>query len=46
VALIPQIILAGVVFKLSGLAEVLSYFSIARWSVQLLGATAHLPGSD
>jgi hypothetical protein len=46
VALIPQIILAGVVFKLSGLAEVLSYFSIARWSVQLLGATAHLPGTD
>jgi ABC-type multidrug transport system ATPase subunit len=45
-ALIPQIILAGIVFKLSGLAEVLSFFSIARWSVQLLGATAHLPGGD
>jgi hypothetical protein len=46
VALIPQIILAGVVFNLSGLAEVPSYLSIARWSIQVLGATAQLPGAD
>jgi len=41
--LIPQIVLAGVIFKLSGLAEVLSFISIAKWSVEVLGATAALP---
>jgi ABC-type multidrug transport system ATPase subunit len=42
--LIPQIILAGVIFKLSGTAEMLSWLSVAKWSVELLGATAGVPG--
>src|SRR3972149_3008852 len=44
--LIPQIIFAGVMFDLSGLSEGISYFSIARWSVEGLGTTAHLEGAQ
>jgi len=44
--LVPQIVFAGVIFELGGVAEVISFLSIAKWSVQLLGATAHLPGGD
>ena len=36
--MIPQIILSGVLFKLSGLTEKLSWFMISRWSVGAYGS--------
>jgi ABC-type multidrug transport system ATPase subunit len=44
--LIPQVIFAGVIFDLSGASRVLSWLVISKWSVQLLGTTAHLPRSE
>jgi len=42
--LIPQIIFAGVIFDLSGVADGLSILSLGRWAVELLGATSGVPG--
>jgi len=44
--LIPQVIFAGVIFDLSGVSRAISWLVISRWSVQALGTTAHLPGSE
>jgi ABC-type multidrug transport system ATPase subunit/pSer/pThr/pTyr-binding forkhead associated (FHA) protein len=44
--LIPQVIFAGVIFDLSGISHVISWLVISKWSVQLLGTTAHLPGGE
>jgi len=44
--LIPQIVFAGVIFELSGVADALSLMSLGRWAVELLGATAGVPGDS
>jgi ABC transport system ATP-binding/permease protein len=41
-ALIPQIILSGVIFKLEGSAKVLSWLAIGRWAMDAYGAIANL----
>jgi ABC transport system ATP-binding/permease protein len=40
IILVPQIILAGVVFELKDSGEVLSYVTISKWSIDTLGTTA------
>ncbi|NJK80720.1 MAG: ABC transporter permease [Chloroflexaceae bacterium] len=40
--LVPQIVLAGLVFPLAGPAEWLSYTMVARWGIESLGTTADL----
>jgi hypothetical protein len=41
-ALIPQILLSGVIFRLEGSAEVLSWFTIGRWAMDAYGAIINL----
>ncbi len=41
-ALIPQILLSGVIFKLEGSAQVLSWFAIGRWAMDAYGAIIDL----
>lgn len=41
-ALIPQILLSGVIFKLEGSAEILSWFTIGRWAMDAYGAIINL----
>lgn len=43
-ALIPQIVLSGVIFKLEGPAEVLSWLAIGRWAMDAYGAIVDLNG--
>jgi ABC-type multidrug transport system ATPase subunit len=43
-ALIPQILFAGLIFKVEGLATPLSWLTISKWSMDALGATADLNG--
>ncbi|NNJ09582.1 FHA domain-containing protein [Chloroflexales bacterium ZM16-3] len=51
-ALIPQILFAGLIFKIEGLATPLSWLTISRWSMDSLGISAdlnslcNLPNSD
>ena len=40
IILVPQIILAGIIFPLSGPSQVLSYITISKWSIDSLGTTA------
>jgi len=40
--LIPQIIFAGMVFELEGMARSVSWFTVSRWALEGLGATANL----
>lgn len=40
--LLPQIVLAGLIFPLQGEAQWLSYPTFTRWSVQAMGTTADL----
>lgn len=40
--LVPQVILAGLIFPLKGPTEVLSYAVVTRWSTDSLGSTADL----
>ncbi|NWJ47276.1 MAG: FHA domain-containing protein [Chloroflexi bacterium] len=42
VILIPQIILAGVIFDLNGPSKALSYATVSRWSLEALGTSADL----
>jgi ABC-type multidrug transport system ATPase subunit/pSer/pThr/pTyr-binding forkhead associated (FHA) protein len=42
IILVPQIILAGVVFSLNGPTKVLSYVTISKWSIDSLGTTSDL----
>jgi ABC transport system ATP-binding/permease protein len=42
IILIPQIILSGAIFNLSGPTKVLSYVTITKWSLDSLGTTADL----
>lgn len=41
-ALIPQIIFAGLIFKIQGLATPLSWLTISRWSMDALGISIDL----
>ncbi|MBK9094222.1 MAG: ATP-binding cassette domain-containing protein [Anaerolineae bacterium] len=41
--LIPQIVFAGVVFKLEGSARFVSWLTFSRWGIEALGATINLP---
>lgn len=43
-ALIPQIMFAGIIFKLNGLMTVVSWLFVTRWAVKALGASDHAPG--
>ena len=43
-ALIPQILFAGTIFDLGGVATVIASAFTARWAVQALGATAGVDG--
>lgn len=39
ILLMPQILFSGIIFKLSGATEVISWFAGCRWSMEGLGAT-------
>ncbi len=41
-ALIPQILFAGLIFKLEGATNVVSWFTASRWSMDALGSVAAL----
>lgn len=40
--LMPQILFSGLLFKLDGATEVISWVAVARWSMECLGTTANL----
>ena len=42
IVLIPQIIFAGMVFKLEGMGKVMSWLTLSRWALEALGATVDL----
>ncbi|MGK7956129.1 MAG: ATP-binding cassette domain-containing protein [Crocosphaera sp.] len=41
--LLPQIIFSGVLFKMTGIAKLLSWLMISRWSVGALGSLVDIP---
>jgi ABC transport system ATP-binding/permease protein len=43
-ALIPQIVFAGLIFSIEGSAEPLSWLTISRWSMEALGVSIDLNG--
>lgn len=44
--LMPQILFSGLIFKLSGATEFISWFAICRWSMEGYGTTANLNNLD
>ncbi|MBQ9199548.1 MAG: FHA domain-containing protein [Lachnospiraceae bacterium] len=42
ILLMPQILFSGMIFKLDGATEVISYFAVCRWSMEGYGSTANL----
>lgn len=40
--LMPQMLFSGLLFKLSGFTEIISWFAICRWSMEGFGTTADL----
>lgn len=40
--LMPQILFSGLLFKLDGATEIISWVAVARWSMESLGTTANL----
>ena len=42
ILLMPQILFSGMIFKLSGATEVISWFAVCRWSMESFGTTADL----
>ena len=44
ILLMPQILFSGIVFKLGGATEYISWFTGCRWSVEGLGATCNFNG--
>ena len=42
ILLIPQILFSGLIFKLSGMTEVISWIALCRWSMEGYGTTANL----
>ncbi len=41
--LIPQIVFAGIVFSLDGIAKIVSFFIFSRWGIEALGTSVNLP---
>lgn len=44
ILLMPQILFSGLIFKLSGATEVISWIAVCRWSMEGYGTTANLNG--
>ena len=42
ILLMPQILFSGLIFKLSGATEAISWFAVCRWSMEGYGTTAKL----
>ena len=42
ILLMPQILFSGLIFKLDGATEIISWFALCRWSVEGYGTTANL----
>ena len=42
ILLMPQILFSGLIFKLSGITEIISWFAVCRWSMEGYGTTANL----
>lgn len=42
--LIVQLLFSGILFKLEGVGELISYLTVSRWSVEALGSIADLNG--
>jgi ABC-type transport system involved in multi-copper enzyme maturation permease subunit len=42
ILLMPQILFSGLIFKLSGATEIISWFALCRWSMEGYGTTANL----
>lgn len=42
ILLMPQILFSGLIFKLDGATELISWFAICRWSMEGYGTTANL----
>lgn len=42
ILLMPQILFSGLIFKLSGATEVISWLAVCRWSMEGYGTTANL----
>ena len=42
ILLMPQILFSGLIFKLEGATEVLSWITVCRWSMEAYGTTANL----
>lgn len=42
ILLMPQILFSGLIFKLSGATEIISWIAICRWSMEGYGTTANL----
>lgn len=42
ILLMPQILFSGLIFKLSGATEYISWFAVCRWSMEALGTSANL----
>ena len=40
--LMPQLLFSGLIFKLEGPAETISWFAVCRWSMEAYGTTANL----
>lgn len=42
ILLMPQILFSGLIFKLNGATEYISWFAVCRWSMEAFGTTANL----
>lgn len=42
ILLMPQILFSGLIFKLDGISEMISWFAVCRWSMESYGTTANL----
>ena len=42
ILLMPQILFSGLIFKLDGATEIISWFAVCRWSMEGYGTTANL----
>lgn len=42
ILLMPQILFSGLIFKLSGVTEIISWVAVCRWSMEGYGTTANL----
>ncbi len=42
ILLMPQILFSGLIFKLDGATEIVSWFAVCRWSMEGYGTTANL----